>query len=238
MSYFKKDKKMFLNFIETAKKHKKIGHLYDKKRRNKNLNKKVQKEYLDGLRVLKKQLQSIYKIVQASLTKIIKTNYVKTYYRLKRTHIDILHLDPRSVSAMKGFEKKLNKRKRITTQNKLAKTRADKQAYYNFLRSSKNLSGNWKGKSNTGESMTASMHGNILYLNYSSKKIITVFKGKYKISHNNLNFYIEHRKRTKADISHIKKVHFSRIYSIKKITENSLTIQYKDEIIRLQKQKD
>lgn len=235
MSYFKKDKALFSRFIQAAKKHKGLGHAYDKKRRNKTLSKKEQKEYLAELRILKKKLQSIYIIVQTALSKIIKTNYVKTYYRLKRTHIDILHLDPRSVSSMKRFEKKLNKKKRLAAQSKASKAKADKKAYYNFLRSPKNLDGKWKGKSSTGESMSASMHDNILYLNYMSEKVISIFKGKYKISHNQLNFYIQHRKRTKADISHIKKVNFSRIYTIIKITENNFNIQYKDEIIRLKR---
>ena len=237
MSYFKKDKKIFLDFIQGAQKNKKLGHKYDKKRRNKTLSKNEQKQYLANLRILKKQLQSIYVIVQTSLQKIIKTNYVKTFYRLKRTNIDILYLDPRSASSIRKFEKKLNKKKRIAAQNKIRKNKADEQAHYNFLRSSKNLDGKWKGKNTTGEKMSASMHENILYLNYISKKSITVFKGKYKISHNALNFFIEHRKRTKADISHIKKVHFSRIYKIKKITEKELVLQYKDETIRLKRNK-
>ncbi len=38
------------------------------------------------------------------MKKIIKTNYVKIYYRLKRTHINILQLD-----VCKLFERKLNK---------------------------------------------------------------------------------------------------------------------------------
>jgi len=236
MSYFKKDKKILLDFVQAAKKNKKLGYAYDKKRRNKSLSKQEQKAYLTELRVLKKQLQSIYTIVQTALAKIIKTNYVKTYYRLKRTHIDILHLDPKSAYAMKKFEKKLNKKKRIAAQSKANKAKADKLAYYNFLRSSQNLNGKWKGKSSTGEKMSASFHDNILYLNYMSDKVVTVFKGKYKISHNAFNFHIQHRKRTKADISHIKKVNFSRIYTITKVTESIFNIRYKDEIISLKRQ--
>jgi len=235
MSYFKKDKQLFLRFIKAAQKNKKKGHTYDKKRRNKTLTKQEQKQYLAELRVLKKQLQSIYSIVQTSLMKIISINYVKTYYRLKRTHLDILRLDPKSVSAMRRFEKKLNKKKRQAAKNKALQVKEEEHAHYDFLRSPKNLSGKWKGKSSTGEIMTASIHGNILYLNYISKKSVTIFKGKYTIKHNNFNFHIEHRKRTKADISHIKKVNFSRSYTIKKISEKLLTLQYKHEVITLKR---
>jgi len=235
MHYFQKDKKQLNHFVNKAKQHKKLGFSYDKKRRNKNLSKQEQKEYLDGLRALKQDLTSIYAIVRVDLQSIIKKNYIKTFYRLRRTKLDILHIDSKSAHAIQRYEKKITKKRRLAKQKKAQEAQRAKVAHYNFLRSSHNLNGKWKGKSSDGTTMYANFAKNSLYLTYKTKKDTTIFKGSYTIKKNNFNFFIEQRKRTKADISHIKKVNFERTYSLLKINEEQLHLRYKDETIRLKR---
>jgi len=236
MHYFKNDKKMLNNFIQDAKATKKLGFTYDKKRKQKTLTKQEQKDYLDKLRDLKKQLKTIYSRVRVALSEIIKKRYVKTFYALKRTRIDILHLDPKSASKIRKFEYQLTRKKRLAKQKKAAQLKADKLAYYKFLRSDKNLNGKWKGKSNDDTKMAASFNKSTLYLTYKNPKDTLVFKGSYKITKNTFDFFIEHRKRTKSDISHIKKVVFGRVYTILELSENKLVLKHKDEIISLKPQ--
>jgi len=235
MHYYKKDKTLLDSFVTKAKKHKKLGFTYDKKRRASTLSKQEQKIYLDGLRELKKQLQSIYIIVRSDLQVIIKKNYVKTFYRLKRTQLDILRIDPKSAKAISNYERKLNKKKRLAKQKKTQQAKDDKVAHYHFIRSNENLNGKWKGKSSDGTKMLATFTKDDLYLTYKTKKDTIVFKGTYKIKKNDFKFFIEHRKRTKADISHIKKVNFERVYRLLDISEANLKFKYKDETISLKR---
>ncbi|MDF1880938.1 hypothetical protein JHD50_06405 [Sulfurimonas sp. MAG313] len=235
MNYFKKHKLVLRSFISTAKQQKNLGFAYDKKRRNKTLTKKEQKEYLTKIRDLKKELRSISRIVQKDLLTIIKINYVKTYYRLKKTHLKVLRLDPKSAKAGSQFEKKIHHKRRLAKLEKEQQKKRNKIEYYKYLRSSKNLDGKWKGESSDKTTMYASFHGKTVYLSYQNPKDIIIFKGSYKIRNNRFLFFIEQRKRTKASISHIKKVHFERIYKVSKITEKDLILKYKDETIYLKK---
>jgi len=235
MNYFKKDKVQFLDFINKAKSHKKLGFTYDRKKKQKTLTKVEQRTYLNGIRRLDKSLRQIYFIVKNTLPRIIKTNYTKTFYRLLKTRLDILYLDPKTAKSIKAYKYKLNKRKRIARQKQVKKEKDAKTAHYNFLRSSKNLDGKWKGKNTQKETMSASFHDDIVYLTYASKGQVQVFKGSYKIYKNTFTFNIQQRKRTKKDISHIKKVKFQRKYIIKKISKTQLNLQYKDETIYLKR---
>lgn len=233
MTYFLNDKTFLVNFVQEANQHKKLGFSYDKKRRNKTLSKEEQKNYLDGLRSLKKQMQHIYGLVREALPVIIKKNYVKTYYRLKKTKLDILFLDPKSVSIMKKFEKKVNAKRRAQEKQRALKEKNDKVNHYNFIRSNKNLAGKWKGKGSDNNIMSATFINDIIYLTYHNDKETTVFKGKFSIIKNDFHFYIQQRKRTKSDISHIKKVNFERTYKIISISEKELFLTHKDEVIKL-----
>lgn len=237
MPDFQKKKKELDNFVLEAKRHKSLGLSYDDKRRNKTLSKQEQKEYLSQLRKLNKELYNIYNIVKLELSIIIKNKKVNTLQRLKRTNIDILHLDQNSAVSIKTFEDRLNKEKYLAKKKKARLDKENRRAYYNFLRSDKNLNGRWEGKNNDRSLMSASFDKGILYLTYFNKNDTNEFKGIYKVNKEDFNFFIEYTKRIKSDISRIKKVNFGRIYRIIKITKKELVLEYKDETIYLKRSK-
>lgn len=237
MPYLKKEKKELDSFVLEAKKHKSLGLVYDDKRRNKTLSKQEQKEYLHQLRKLNKELYNIYNIVKSELSIIIKNRHINTLQRLKRTKIDILRLDPESASSIKTFENRLRREKQLAQKKKAEQNKKNKLAYYNFIRSDKNLNGKWEGKSSDSSLLSASFNKSILYLTYFNKNDTNELKGIYTINNENFNFFIEYTKRIKSDIPRIKKVNFGRIYHIMKITKKELVLKYKDETINLKRSK-
>jgi len=235
MSFFKNQKHVLLGFVKKAQSHKRLGLSYDKKRRNNTLNKAEQKAYLDGLRSLKEELTAVYLIAQEGLHRIIKKNYIKTFYQLKKTNIGVLRLDPKSVSAIKNYDRRLNRKQKLAQQKKAAQEKEAVITRYNELRSAKNLNGRWKGKSSDGAKLLLVFKADRLSLHYERAKDTNIFKGKYSIHKNSFNFKIQQRKRIKADLSHIRKVQLQRNYQIKTITEKELVLSYKDELLRLKR---
>lgn len=233
MNYFKKNKTFLNNFVKEAQRHKNLGFTYDKKRKSKALSNNEQKDFLNGLRSLKRQLQHINHLVDEALPLIIKKNYIKTYYRLKKTRLSILSLDPKIISSMKKFEQKIKSDRRKKQRQSALQKKNNEMNYQSYIRSQENLKGIWKGKGNKDILMSASFMNEHILLSYHKDKETTVFIGTYSIKQNDFHFYIQERKRTKSNISHVKKVNLKRIYAISNISEKELFISHKDEYIKL-----
>ena len=235
MTYFQKEKTQMQGFVQRALQHKKLGLSYDKKRHSKTLQKEEQKIYLKGLRELDHELKNIYGVVRRALNDIIKSHDVKTFYRLKRTKIGLLKLDPKSAADVRKFERKIERDKRLRREKKIKQDKAAKIAYYRFLRSPKNLNGKWSGKDMEGTKMSAVFEKNRVRLNYLYPKETTLFKGSYTIKKDDFKFLIEESERRKSGVAHNKKVNLERTYKILKLNEKEFSLQHKDEIIRLKR---
>ncbi|MFC2073639.1 hypothetical protein ACFLR3_00155 [Campylobacterota bacterium] len=236
ISYFKQDKLLFKEFTTKAKAHQRLGFIYDKKRQKKTLSKEEQKAYLDTLRKLAKQLNQIHFIVHEALPAIIKKGDTKSFYQLKNSGLDIIHNNTRNVQMITKHDQSLKR------QNERVKIEQDKRekeriaAYHKMLRSSKNLEGTWKGRSNEGSELLAVFKADKLTLSYITTGKTNVFLGTYSIA-KELHFTIRRRELTKSKNTHTRDINLKRSYAIKKITDSELVLAYKDEIITLKRVK-
>lgn len=232
--YFKEKKLLFKEFVTKAKAHKKLGLLYDVKRKNKTLSKEEQKEYLNTLRELTKQLKHIYFIVHKALPIIIKKGYKKSFYQLKSSGLDILHNNRRNVLMIKNYDQKLKRQKERAKVDQAKRDKERKVAYHKMLRSAKNLNGTWKGKSNDGSKLLATFKAEELTLSYIKPQKTNVLLGTYRID-KEFHFTITKRELIKSKNTHVRHINLKRSYTIKKITESELILTYKDELITLKR---
>ena len=234
VSYFKEEKLLFKEFVTKAKAHEKLGLVYDTKRKNKTLSKEEQKAYLDTLRELTKQLENIHFTVHEALPVIIEKGYTKSFYQLKNSGLDVLSNNKRNIQMIKNYDQRLRRQKELAKINQDKREKERKVAYHKMLRSAKNLDGTWKGKSNDGSKLLAVFKAEELSLSYLTTQNTNVFLGTYSIGKEFL-FTITKRELVKSKNTHTRHINLKRNYTIKKITDSELTLEYKDEIITLKR---
>ena len=234
--YLKAYRPQYKAFIKGAKAHQRLGFKYDTKRRKKTLSKAEQQAYLDTLRQLKKQLQAIHLQVRSSLFEIIDKQHNTSFKRLKASKLSVLSQDPKSARAIRQYTKKLNAHQRQKAAQKVKDEKAAKARYRLFLRSADNLNGTWKGKNNEDIPLLAKFEDKRLSLHYLGEKDENIFRGTYAIN-TQFHFQIKRRKRIVDGNAHIRSVNLKRSYTIKKVTEETLVLVYKDETLTLTRKK-
>ena len=228
IGYFKNEKQELLKFIKEAKAHKKLGLEYDKQRVSKILRKKDQRSYLNNLRALDRELSYINTLAKEALPVLIKRRYVQSFYQLKATQLPFLTQDAESAFLVKNYDKQLNKEKqgRLLAQERKKRNKAI--SYQKMLYSSKNLNGQWKGKSSDKSKLLAKFDASKLTLTYITPEKSNIFTGTYSIS-KVLRFNILHKELVRERGSHQRDINIKRDYEIIKLTKKELILNYKDE---------
>jgi DNA replicative helicase MCM subunit Mcm2 (Cdc46/Mcm family) len=197
IKYFKNDRPQLDSFVREASEHKRLGLLYDQKRKAKNLSKDERQMYRNTLRDLENKLVSISAMARKALSDMIANNQAKEFRQLTQTQLEVFKKDPKSVAEIKTYAKKLRRQQYLRQKREKKQAEDKKDAYEKMLRSAKNLNGTWKGKSSDGSAVTAYFEQEKLTLHYARPEYINIYKGTYTID-KALDFHIYKRELLKS----------------------------------------
>lgn len=234
IKYFKKYRTQLDSFIREASDHKKLGLLYDLKRKKKTLSKDERQMYRNTLRDLEKRLFSISAIARKGLSDMIANNQAKNFKLLMQTQFMVFKEDPKSVTEIRAYSKKLRHQQYIRQKRKEKQAEDQQETYKKMLRSAKNLNGTWKGKSSDGSTVTAYFEQERLSFHYTRAEHINIYKGTYTVD-KALDFHIFKRALLKAGVSHIRRIDLQRRYELLSISKKELHLRYKAESIILKR---
>ena len=234
MDYFTAQGQIFQDFIHEARFYQELGFAYDKKEGNKSLSKTEQKNYINGLRDLQKQLDKINFIAKTALEEIIKKEKIAPFYELKDTDMSVLKSDKNIAQSITQYEKRVVEIRRSQEQQRIRDIKSAKEQEYRMLRSFENLDGNWKDDTDQGQTVVAHFNKNRLTLTYSQKNESHILNGSYTIE-KSLDFHIDTRELIKEKVSHVRTLNLSRVFEIQALSPREIILQYKDETLRLKR---
>lgn len=234
LKYFKNDRVQLDRFVGKASEHKRLGLLYDQKRKAKTLSKDERQMYRNTLRDLEKKLLSISAIAKKGLSDMVASNRAKDFRQLTQTQLDVFKKDPKSIAEIRTYAKKLRHQQYLRQKREEKKADSDKEAYAKMLRSAKNLNGTWMGNSSDGSAVTAYFEQERLSLHYVRTDHINIYKGTYTID-KTLDFHIYKRELLKSGIPHMRRIDLTRRYELLSIRKKELQMKYKAETIILKR---
>ena len=234
INYFKNNRAQLDSFIREAIEHKRLGLLYDQKRKKKTLTKDERQMYRNTLHELEKKLLSISIIAKKGLSDIVANNQAKYFRQLTQTQLEILKKDPNSVAEIRAYAKKLRYKQYLRQKRVEKQAEHKKEAYEKMLRSAKNLNGTWKGKSSDGSAVTAYFEQEKLSLHYTKEEHSNIYKGTYTVG-KALDFHIYKRELIKAGVTHVRRIGLQRQYELLSISKKELQMRYKAETIVLKR---
>ena len=234
INYFKNNRAQLDSFVREASEHKRLGLLYDQKRKKKTLSKDERQMYRNTLRELEKKLLSISLIAKKGLSEIIANKRTKDFRQLTQTQLDVLKKDPQSVAEIRAYAKTLRHKQYLRQKREEMQAEHKKEAYEKMLRSAKNLNGTWTGKSSDGSSVTAYFEQEKLSLHYTRPEHINIYKGTYTMD-KVLDFQIYKRELIKAGVTHVRRIGLKRKYELLNISKKELHLKYKAENITLKR---
>ena len=234
IKYFKNDRAQLDSFVRETSEHKRLGLLYDQKRKAKTLSKDERLMYRNTLRDLEKKLVSISTIATKALSDMIKNNRAEAFRQLTQTQLKVFKKDPKSVAEISAYAKKLRHQQYLRQKREEKQAKRNTEAYEKMLRSAKNLNGTWKGKSSDGSTVTAYFEQQKLSLHYERTDHINIYKGTYTID-KALDFKIYKRELLKSGIPHIRRIDLTRRYELLSISKKELQMKYKAETITLKR---
>ena len=234
INYFKNDRAQLDSFVREASEHKRLGLIYDQKRKKKTLSKDERQMYRNTLRELEKKLLSISAIAKKGLSEMIANNRATDFKKLTQTQLGVLKKDPKSVADIRAYAKKLRHQQYLRLKREEKQAKHKKEAYDNMLRSAKNLNGTWTGKSSDGSSVTAYFEQEKLSLSYTKKEYTSIYKGTYTVERA-LDFHIYKTELVKAGVTHVRRIGLQRQYELLSISKKELQMRYKTETITLKR---
>ena len=228
LEIFKEDRGLFGTYINKAQDTKKEGFWLDKYKHLPEA-KERRKKYISTLRKLTDLNKQIAKIVKDTTLRIIKKNWRKTYYAIKRSGHPVLKTDTELRRASIQFEKKI----KLESNKRKERQRQKKQAYY---RSAKNLNGKWTGKAKN-RNVKFIFNKNTLLCENISGDTIQTYKGKWHIEKNTLFFNVTKISRKAGSRPmHARDASATLKYEIVKIGKKELRLKdRRNEVITLKK---
>ena len=215
---FQGDRELFLSFVRQADTAKEEGFWLDKYHLLPEA-KARSKAYLKTLRKLKQLNAQISKIVKDATLDAIGKHHEKTYAAIKKSAHPVLKEDRELRQAMLRFERRL-----AGEHQQRQKEQAQKQA--DWLRSSENLKGAWRGTAADGDALVYRFSGkNRLVIVIQNTEQLQTLEGTWRIDSNMLRVALNRITNQRSDgVPHVRETDVRLSFEIRGIGKKSMDL--------------